>query len=681
MRPVAEQKTDLFAIYSTARLEDDQMGNAVDNMVQRTKESRRSFERRWYDNNWFDDGFHFRYLSREQNKIIDLADRTTLYSPLRTIPKASRQVRGIANLLLATDPVAVVFPENVSPSQYSPITVQDPLTGQPIQQPNPMLLQAQDAAKQLARKSGHWLMEEFKTQDLTEKLAQMVILAAKHGISYLQVWPDAINEKIKTQVFDAFDIFVSGVVNELEDSPYVIKGTSRTIAEIKADPRFDPEKVARVSADNRFSNSEIKDAYMRARYGGITKPDTAATILEKEAFIKEYLSEDNIDRIKKQKNGKDILDGKKMGDIVMRHTFVEGNITVLDEYLELDYYPIVDFRFEPGPIYQVPLIERFIHANKSLDIISSRVERYINLMVSGSWSKRKGEDFEISNASGGQVIEFAVQPPVQNQIAPVPNFVFEFMNLLQSYIEEQGVTVTTLGKLPKGVKANAAIESLKESEYANLVIAIRRLKATVKRIGERFLDLADRYFVTPQTVMYLDAGEPNYFDIIGHSALEKRKQLKIDTPGHVIPLKGDYRVEIEVEDQMAYTHEGQKAAAQELAQLLIQLAPIGLVSPDVVKVFVQKMLDIYGFGDTQDIVEAMEQSLQQGQLNQDQMAAMKAAMSQVLVDHQKAGMFPTPQQRMQEGGASTAQALGQIHGAVPGQPAPTQGGPIQGGGQ
>lgn len=678
---MADSKPDLFAIYSTARLDSDQMGNAVDNMVQRTKESRRSFERRWYDNNWFDDGFHFRYLSREQNKIVDLADRTTLYSPLRTIPKASRQIRGIANILLSTDPLAVVYPENVSPSQYPPITVMDPLTKQPIQQPNPLLLQAQDAAKQLAKKSGHWLTEEFKTQDLTEKLAQMVILAAKHGVSYLQIWPDAIQEKIKTQVFDAFDIFVSGVVTELEDSPYLIKGTSRTIAEIKADPRFDPEKVARVSADNRFSNSEIKDAYMRARYGGITKPDTAATILEKEAFIKEYISEENLPRIKAQKNGKDILDGRNTGDIVIRHSFVEGNITVLDEYLDLDAYPIVDFRFEPGPIYQVPLIERFIHANKSLDIIASRVERYINLMVTGSWSKRKGEDFEISNASGGQVIEFAAQPPIQNQIAPVPNFVFNFMDTLTSYIEEQGVTVTTLGKLPKGVKANAAIESLKEGENANLVISIRRLKNTVKRIAERFLDLADRYFVTPQTVMMLDKGEPSYFDIIGHSALQKRRQLKIDTPDHVIPLKGDYRVEIEVEDQLAYTHEGQKAAAQELSQLLIQLAPLGLVSPEVVKAFITKMLDIYRFGDTSEILDAMDQALAQGQLTQDQMAAMKAAMSQVLVDHQKAGMFPTPEQRMQEGGASTAQALGQIHGAQQGPPAPTQGGPVQGGGQ
>jgi hypothetical protein len=637
--------------YSTSHLTSNQVGNAIDQIVNDSKAARRNFEKRWYDNNFFDDGYHFRYLSRQENKIIDLADKATLYSPLRAIPKASRQIRGIANLLLATDPVPVVYPENVSSSQYPPVI--DQQTGQKTT--NPELLEAREAAKDIARKSGHWLMEEFKNQDLTEKLAQMVILAAKHGISFIQIWPDAVNEKIKTQVFDAFDIFISGTVTELEDSPYLIKAKPRTVAEIKADERFDKEKTAKISPDNRYANSEIKDAYMRARYGGSSRPDSAATVMEKESFIKEYLNEENEFRIKLQPNGGEILKNRNKGDVVIRHTFVEGNIEVLDEYLELTDYPFVDFRMEPGPMYGVPLIERFIPANKSLDIISSRIERFTNVMLTGMWTKRKGENFEISNSSNGQVVEYQNTKPEQMQVTGIPGSYFEILHELQSYIEEQGVSVTTMGKLPKGVKANAAIESLKESEYANLVIPTRRLKASVKRIAEKFLDLGDGYFVTPQNVQRLEKGEPSYFDVIGKSGLAKRQAAKLKTSPDVIPLSGDYHVDIQVEDQLAYTAEGKKAAAKELMNMFIELAPLGLISPEVVKVFVQQVLEKYGWGDTQEIIEAMEDALAQGNMTQPQMGAMKASMGQVLNDFQKAGVFPSDQQRIMENKIGVAQ--------------------------
>ena len=58
-------------------------------------------------------------------------------------------------------------------------------------------------------------------------------------------------------------------------------------------------------------------------------------LTEKEAFIKEYLNDENMSRIRAQKNGEQILKGKKKYDPVIRHTFVEGNISVKDEYVNL----------------------------------------------------------------------------------------------------------------------------------------------------------------------------------------------------------------------------------------------------------------------------------------------------------------------------------------------------------
>ena len=144
--------------YETNKIQTSDIGQLVDELVRKTQDKRTSFERRWYDNNFFDDGYHFRYLSRSEGKIVDLAERQNIYSPLRAIPKASRQIRGVANLLLAQEPTPVVYPEKVSKVQYPGMT--DPATGQ--QAPNPQYEQAKQEAKRVAKAIGHWLEEEFK---------------------------------------------------------------------------------------------------------------------------------------------------------------------------------------------------------------------------------------------------------------------------------------------------------------------------------------------------------------------------------------------------------------------------------------------------------------------------------------------------------------------------------------
>ena len=100
--------------YQTARVETDDIGQVVDELKNVAEGNRRSFERRWYDNKFFDDGYHFRFLQRSTNKIIDLSERTNIYNPTRAIPKASRQIRGVANLLMSNDPTPIVYPEKVS---------------------------------------------------------------------------------------------------------------------------------------------------------------------------------------------------------------------------------------------------------------------------------------------------------------------------------------------------------------------------------------------------------------------------------------------------------------------------------------------------------------------------------------------------------------------------------------
>lgn len=268
------------------------IGQSVEAMIQAAKFQRRVFERRWYDNNFFDDGYHFRFVSRSTNKIVDLSDRSTVYAPMRAIPKTSRQIRGIANLLLFNDPTPSVYPKNISKSDI----------------PNPQeFQQAQEEAKNIALRTGHWLTEEWKEQELMDKLTHMVILAIKHGVSYMQVFPDAVEEKIMTQVYDAFDLYLMGNLTSIYDSPYIIKAVPQLISVIQANEDFDElQRYKIMVSDNKYSGSEVKESYMAARFGRETRTDNGATVILKEAFLKEYLNEDNQSRIRMQDDAGDI---------------------------------------------------------------------------------------------------------------------------------------------------------------------------------------------------------------------------------------------------------------------------------------------------------------------------------------------------------------------------------------
>lgn len=622
--------------YETSNIQTQHMGQVVDEMMKAAEGTRRGFERKWYDNNFFYDGYHFRYVSRTQNKIIDLTKESELYHGIRAIPKASRQLTGMVNLLISNDYLPRIYPEKVDKTQFPDVPQLDPNTGQTVLAENPAFRQAMEEARFTAKRVGWWLEEELgeENQDLKTKLAFMGLLAGKHSVSYLQVWPDAIHEKIKTRVRDAFDVYLLGNQTELEDCPYIIIGVPRNVASIKADERFDKAQRDSINPDNRQASSEIKAAYEATRHATELSDDRSATVIQKEAYIREYLNSENLQRIKKQKNGQQILEDRNYGDIVIRQVFSAGNIWLRDEYVDLRSYPLVDLRFEYGPLYQTAPIERFIPANKSMDVVVSRVERYANAFPLGIISARQGEQstVNISNIPGGQLVQYKSVPPQFQTIGNLPPFLFNYLSLLDSIIQEQGVSTSTLGQLPKGVKGWQAIESLKESEFANLVMPDRMLRRTIRMIAEKFLELADQYFVTPQSIYHEEQGEGEYFDVIGKTALEKRRELKVEPEGEVVPISRKLKVKIEVQRGMAYTREGQKEYSRQLGDYLLQLTQLGVIPPQAIVAFLEQLLQAYEFGPAEDFMQAVKDFGQTGMVTDQQLEKMKLALAEVVRD-------------------------------------------------
>ena len=232
------------------KVNSDRIGQTIEEMVDQAIIRRRPHERRWYDNNFFDDGFHFRTVSRRTGQIIDHAARTNGYVE-RAIPRASRQIRGVSNLLFAAEPYPVMYPKRISMSQFK-----DPQTGEVDKEAYEAAIKQ---AKEVAQKQGIWISNEWNDeQELNVKLIDALIKAAKNSVSWVQVSSDTKKQQIITDVFDAFDVICFGDYDDERKLPFITKARPRDLNELLADSAYSEEKRNSLVPDNRYATSEIK---------------------------------------------------------------------------------------------------------------------------------------------------------------------------------------------------------------------------------------------------------------------------------------------------------------------------------------------------------------------------------------------------------------------------------------
>lgn len=599
------------------------IGRAIEDMNFQAIMRRRSWERRWYNTNWFDDGLHFRVMSKRTGQVIDHVQRNTGFIE-RAIPRASKQIRGIGALLLTPDYYPVVYPERITEEDY-----RNKITGQIDQE---AYNKAEEEAKQEARKRGIFLTTTWEDDlDLETKLADMILLTAKNGISYLQVYTDPITKRIKSDVLDAFDVICYGDVRELDDLPFITKAQPMDFNEVMSSETFDEEKKKELSPDNLYATSEIKEAYMRARYGSKLNAENLNTIVVRETFLREYLSDDNWEQAVKLGSETGAMEGKSKGDMVMRHPFSAGGVTLKDEYVDCDQYPFAELRFEPGMLYQVPLMERFIPLNKSQDIVVTRIEKFINTMVSGIYMVRKGENMLISNMPGGQKVEYEGTPPQQMQVGSAGSTPFQFMEMTDKYIEEQGISSTNVSQLPGNI-ANNTIENIQQQEYTNLKFATGRLKKCVTRIGELCMERGDKDYIKPVDFSYKEGNDVKHITVIGSRGRKAHQKIGAHVPHDAVTLNRRAKIRIEADSGFGLTQDGRRQAMDVLMKNMTALYGQGFLSAEAMSMLVKRFVEEYGYGSTEEFMEAVENGVTQGQMSQQQIQQMKIAILQTLKD-------------------------------------------------
>lgn len=599
------------------------VGKMVEDMNFQAVMRRRAWERRWYNTNWFDDGLHFRVLSKRTGQIIDHVQRYSGFIE-RAIPRASKQIRGIGALLLTPEYYPVVYPERITEEDY-----RDKKTGVVDQQ---KLEKAREDAKESARKRGIFLQTTWEDElELELKLMDMILLSAKHGISFLQIYTDPETKRIKADVHDAFDIIMYGDKRELDDLPFITKAEPWDFNEVMHSDMFEEEYKKEISPDNLYATSEIKEAYMRAKYGSKLNAQNLNTIIVRETFLKEYLNDDNWDRAKELSEETGAMEGKSKGDMIMRHPFSAGGVTLKDEYIDYDNYPFAELRFESGFLYQVPIMERFIPLNKTQDIVVTRMEKWINTMVTGIYRKRKGENLIISNIPGGQVVEYEGQPPDQMAIGNIGPTPFQFMEMTDKYIEEQGISSNNPANLPNNI-ANNTIENIQQQEYTNMKFATARLRSCVTRIGELVMERADKDYIRPIEISYKEDNETKYFTVIGSRGKKAHDRINSKLPKDLVTLTRKAKIRVEADKGFGLTQDGRRQAMESLMKEMVNLYQLGFLGAEAMAMLVKRFIEEYGYGSTEEFMEAIERGVTQGQMSNQQIKQMQIALLKTLND-------------------------------------------------
>ena len=72
-------------------------------------------------------------------------------------------------------------------------------------------------------------------------------------------------------------------------------------------------------------------------------------------------------------------------------------------------------------------------------------------------------------------------------------------------------------------------------------------------------------------------------------------------------------------------------------QGMIQLYQLGFLGADAMSLLVKRYIEEYGYGSTEQFMEAIEKGVTQGQMSQQQMKQMKIALLQVLDETKAVG--------------------------------------------
>jgi hypothetical protein len=567
-------------------------------------DARFRFERNWYIADNFYDGNHFVWFKKETGTIDKItAPKGTV---LRAIPKASKQVEVVQNLIISNSYKWTAYPQPDDQGQIS------------------------DDATKFALRQGQWLRTQFDNMNMDKKIADLVLFALKFPVSFWEFYPTEDNN-IGNTTYDAFDIYFKPDVEDIYDSPVVIKCIDKAWDEIKANPEYTiPEGYQPLEQRNAYA-SELKSLRYNEKYGHkFGEMGRKSIVTLKEGWVKEWYTDQETTEVDSGQVDPTTQQAIKITTTkpvkkkrIRVVTYLDELKTPLrDKITVYTDYPFVAYSPKSGSLYQPSLLERLMSANKSIDLIVSGIEQFMHTMNKGRWLKHRNASLSKIYNENGQILEWDVEKPELVPQQSIPNYFFSHIANLEKWIEEQSANAATSGRVPQGARAYKTIEALKSSDAANQSVSIINLETALEKAAQICLEIADKYFDQPQTVYRMDKQKPDYFKVVGD-------RYKTPEMNDTVPLSENTKVDVSIESGLSYTEEGKR-------QTLLELYQMGLLDKETV-------LEGFKFGNIGEILEKVNAEVSKSMIDTPDFQALDPQTQKAILTELQSKNFSMPQ--------------------------------------
>jgi len=527
------------------------------------KKARQSYDWQWYLYDHYYRGNHYIRYNRKTQELI-------------TPPRPKNQVRLVVNKIYSTLRAIRNFMTSYRPKWdvTAESTTEDVINN--------------------AQKSSEALDFYYYFLKMDKLSKDVAMYTLKYGIGYFQYgWNeeakglDNQEGEVEVWVRDPFDVFLDPagfMTGDIQNCRFIDIATSVPIQDITNNKHYDV-KNEDVQADTDKAASSFKNILLSKQMQIVDgDSDELGTKIVHETWYKKLV---------------------KNEVQVWVASWYEGKL-LRNEETEFTKYNLVPVASDnnPNEVYGESYIKNIIPINKVLNRLESQIVEYNNMVNRGRFisdkdagvSKITNETGEILEKQSGsefrEVNHASLSPDIHRQI-----------ERLNSYLQEiPGTQDAFLGKVPEGVKAGVALESLKVQTANNLQDIKDNLESALAELGQGILELISMHYLVSRMIQSkAQGGDSNNFKIKGQAGVTAGQ--KIQENEYIIGKQNQVRVIIG--SGLAFTREGK---ITRLDKLLEQ----GIIDP-------QTYLEHLEFGNIKDIMQRRDQE----QFNQAMMEGVK----------------------------------------------------------
>lgn len=310
-----------------------------------------------------------------------------------------------------------------------------------------------EEAKAYARRSNAVLQRDNKLNNYRRINKEWVYYGIKYGIGYRLMGWDAENHMTIRYSIDPFDILRGDKFGEIEDCPYIIRTTRRTIGYVRN--KFG-DIAADVAPDNELADDEYKKLSLEIAYNN--QDTTQNTIENQTVILKECWY-----KVDKENS---------MGGTINKCIFTTSKKIHFEE-TPFNEYPIIPYKSDivPNEANGEGHLKHLISPQRMLNLLNTQLLEYNHIVNRGRFLKDKDAGFRVINAKEGQIIEKKKNARVEVLNPPGLNpALITQLQMVDDYMEGLGGQHdASVGQAPDRVSSGAAIEALQVGDSNNIV--------------------------------------------------------------------------------------------------------------------------------------------------------------------------------------------------------------------